>query len=209
MLKRACNLLLEQEVHPVWDQILTIGENMLCFSLGNSTPKIIYDLPYNSVDIQNGPNKVHFWKACCQWKNFPLANAINRVWHPICNAKSYQRERPVWLPCPLTHGRLSIDEIWLSRWRHRIHSRLPIFYAQKKDPNQDHDGRSCSTVHLMQKVMGHGQLSHLRLVSTSLSLLDYDLTVPTTWKNMRHVSTVLKQPLIWESRFLRCTRTLL
>ena len=53
--KRARCLLLEQEVHGLWNELLPAWKNVLCFSLGVPPFKTIHAEPYHLVDIQDGP----------------------------------------------------------------------------------------------------------------------------------------------------------
>ena len=58
--KRTGCLLLEQKVHNLRDELLSVGKNVLRFGMGIPSPKAIYVEPYYLVGIQDGPTQVYF-----------------------------------------------------------------------------------------------------------------------------------------------------
>jgi len=42
------------------------------------------------VDVQDGPNKVHFWKACSLWEDSTVANAFVKIRYCIRHSEIHQ-----------------------------------------------------------------------------------------------------------------------
>lgn len=116
--KGARNLLPKQEARRLWIPIFTLGEDLLCPSLGCSTTKTIYGVSYYSIDIPNGSYQVYLWEACSNRENSPTENVANKIRHPVSHTKRHKRECASRLSRMSSDIRLSLYTIWLSWFRY-------------------------------------------------------------------------------------------
>ena len=93
-------LLLKQEVHGLWNELLFAWKNMLCLGMGSPSSKVIHAELHHLDGIQDGPNQVYIWKACSHRKDRSMAGSAVRVRHHLWAIKGsaladYLAQQPI------------------------------------------------------------------------------------------------------------------
>jgi len=89
----AGRLLLKQEVHGLWDELLFAWKDMLCLGVGSPLSKEIHVELHHLVGIQDGPSQVYLWKAHSHRMDHSVAGSAVRVWHCLCHSKGDKGKR--------------------------------------------------------------------------------------------------------------------
>jgi len=128
--ERMTHLLLEREIHSMWDELFVTRKDMLCLGVGNSQFEAVYVELHYLVGIQNRFSKVHLRKAHSHWENSLMACFVVRVRYCLCHPKGSKREHLGRLSSSTTHKWLSAyasiipwqgyyGPVWGRRWRWR------------------------------------------------------------------------------------------
>ena len=86
-------LLLEQNVHCLRDELLSVGKDVLCLGMSIPSSKAVYVKPYYLVGIQDGPSQVHFLETHSYKTDRSMAGSAIRVRHSLCHPKGDKRKR--------------------------------------------------------------------------------------------------------------------